>query len=126
MLVKTSEPYWVSSAQPGIITPGGIKKSKVEYGDDSPEGIPLIKKVTFTDVNPNGDVGSEGRYEITKIVPGKPDLKIFDPKQFLPPGTNVGNDIQPANFSFGRILFIVSGVFLVALGIWMKVKKQNN
>jgi hypothetical protein len=125
-LVKSSDPYWVSSTQPGIITFGGMNNIKVEYGDNSKNGIPLIKSVTFSKIDPQGKIVSESRYEITKIVPGKPDLKIFDPKQFLPPGTEVGNDVQPAHFSLGRLLLIGSGVFLVALGIWMKMKKQNN
>ncbi|MDR1382562.1 MAG: hypothetical protein LBJ67_01750 [Planctomycetaceae bacterium] len=118
VLLEVNEPYFDSSLK--LL---GKKITKVEYNYS--HDIPLIKRLIQSDINVDGKETSNVVYEINNIISDMPSLEIFDPKQFLPPGTKIGKEIQPAYFSWGRIFFIFFGVFLVLVGLWMKIKQRN-
>ena len=60
------------------------------------------------------------RYEVTNLIPGPVDLSEFDVAQFLPPGVEIG--VTAAEFSRGRIVAIISGIMLIILGVYLKIR----
>jgi hypothetical protein len=95
-----------------------------EY-DGTINNIPLLKKASTLTYSDSGQLLSNEEFLVTHLELSPPPLEIFDPKQFLPPDTKIGKEIQPAYFSWGRILFILFGVFWVLVGLWMKIKQKN-
>jgi len=97
--------------------------------DEVFDGVPLLK----TYQRSSGDYDKETQEEkltrqmfceVTKIIPGPPDLSEFDVAQFLPPDVNIG-EITPITFArltTGRIVGIVIGVVLIILGIYLKIR----
>jgi len=106
-----------------VSSPRPLLRSTVEYEGES-DGIPLIKKLTEATYSPEGTLEQKTVYEVTKIVPGPPPLEVFDPKQFLPPGSEV--TLEKAQFSWGRIFCIVIGLALIAYGLWKKVSLSRS
>jgi hypothetical protein len=99
------------------------------------DGVPLLKNVektngVFEDNNPQKKKITTQRtvWEITDIVPGPVPLAEFDVKQFLPPEADyVGIEVTRATMSMWRIVCIVLGIILLAIGIGLQIKfrKQN-
>ena len=67
---------------------------------------------------------SQTRYEVTKLVPGAPDLSEFDVAQFLPPGARIG-EITSGGLTPGRVAAIIIGIILVILGIYLRIRSAK-
>lgn len=94
--------------------------------DGFADGVPLLK--TYQRSEGIFDHGTQDERmcqqilaEVTKIVPGPVDVSEFDVAQFLLPGAKIG-EVTSAQLSPAWIAAIVTGIFLVILGIYMRVK----
>jgi hypothetical protein len=111
---------------------GGIKfwhRHQCEY-DGEFEGMPLLSSYQInrgiydTDEAQTKRLITQVRYDVTKLVPGPPDLSEFDVTQFLPPGTRVG-EITSTTLSPAWIAAIVIGIIFATLGIYLKMRKMR-
>jgi hypothetical protein len=103
-----------------------------EY-DGEVEGMPLLSSCQedFGIIDPDDGkterLLSRVQYEVTKIIPGPPDLSEFDVAQFLPPGAKI-EEVPPLTFarlSPARIAAIVVGIVLIILGIYLRMRNRN-
>ena len=97
--------------------------SRNEYEGDI-DGIPLLKQVVYEDFYGKKDappkISLRKIYDITAIVPGAPDLSVFDVQQFF--STPLGKTIQ---WSYFRILCVALGIVFVFLAIYLKYLKTD-
>jgi hypothetical protein len=102
----------------------GYHRVRCDY-EGAYQHIPILKRYSVIEQNLNGETINSRYYYITKFIPERPDLSIFDPKQFLPSGVEVGDILQPSPLSWGRIVCIVVGTILIVFGVWMGLKQKK-
>jgi hypothetical protein len=120
----------------GVMLPSGEREIRwtretCTY-DDIADSIPLLKTYQRSsgknDATTREDMMfSRMQCEVTKIIPGPPDLSEFDVAQFLPPGVKIG-EVTPLTFaqlSSARIAAIVIGIVLIILGIYLRRRNRN-
>jgi hypothetical protein len=135
--VKTSSAFsfyrnrhWVlKNARADLVNSKGqlvfIDTISCEYDFGAEDGIPRLKKASIISADTKGKVRRTKEHIITKLSFDHPDISVFDPKQFLPPNTEIGEMLSREPLSLERIICIVFGVILVIFGIWMKLKQKK-
>jgi hypothetical protein len=112
-----SERYWKKKVATYRKTHGEmplLASYRVDNGRFDPDGTKQITQRVL--------------YEVTHLIPGPVPLAEFDVKQFLPPEADyVGIEVTRATMSAWRIICIVLGIILLAIGIGLQIKfrKQN-
>jgi len=109
-------------------TRGGPYCHRYQYVYDGEfEGIPLLASYQRncanydTDESQTEELIQQIRWEVTKLIPGPPDLSEFDVVQFLPPGAKIG-EITSGGFSAARIAAIVIGILLIIFGVYLRMR----
>ncbi|MDR1924514.1 MAG: hypothetical protein LBQ66_09065 [Planctomycetaceae bacterium] len=98
------------------------------YQSEFPENIPLLKSYRidhcrYNDKTKTEQVAYSVQSEVTKLDLSPPPLSEFDIAQFLPSGSKVG--VKTVVFTTVRIVFIVAGLVLFFIGVYMKVRLAN-
>jgi hypothetical protein len=102
-------------------------KKICEYNNDINDPYPKLKYVQVERgkfEQERQDTMQKEVYFITNFIPGPVPLSEFDVKQFLPPGSKV--EIKKSTFPYFRIICILSGLFFLSIGIFLKTRLSQN
>ena len=103
--------------------------SVIEYEGDV-DGIPLIKTLTRTTFDSQGQIVAQEVYDIQEIKPGAPAESVFDPRQYLPPGFDFSTlDSGWTTMSWTQIAGIIISILLITWGLGLRLwtpKKHEN
>jgi hypothetical protein len=116
---------WAENLRIALTQPRPSLVSVVEYEGES-NGIPLIKKLTRTTFDPQGQIVAQVVYDILEIKPGAPPYSVFDPRQYV--GDKNLDDWEfpePRRFTPFKIASLIVGIILIIWGLWLHFRKQK-
>ncbi|MDR2440758.1 MAG: hypothetical protein LBE12_15460 [Planctomycetaceae bacterium] len=85
--------------------------------------VPLLKSSLIETNSLDGKKYNFKIFEIKEIAPGAVPLQEFDIAQFLPPDVKIG--ITTPSFSYFRLFCLITGLLLLVLGIYLKIKTSR-
>ena len=102
-----------------------IHKLHNEYDFSNEVGVtPRLRQSTIERWDADGKLLESKISKIESLSFDQPSLDIFDPKQFLPPESKMS--LEKAQFSWGRIFCIVTGLAMIVFALWKKFTRNTS